>query len=310
MKLRIFWLGVVISMVVGCNDNDPPIPTAEQLAIDIEIIKEYLQANNITATEDTTGVFYRINTLGTGRIPKLGECVEVAYTGRLLGQEATFDSSEGLKRPLTSFINGWQIAFPKIPQGSTATLYIPSVYAYGRTAQTDIPANSILQFDVELIQVYAYNSFGLYCYDDPLLLPEVQLQKDVEGITQYLAQQNITAQVHSSELRYTIQTLGTGEIPKDDQCVRIKYAGRLLGSTSNFDENTTGTKFPMSRLIEGLRTGLKLLPKGSKATFYIPSIQAYGPKGSGSRIPPNANIIFEVELVDVVGYNATAGTCN
>jgi FKBP-type peptidyl-prolyl cis-trans isomerase len=229
----------------------------------------------------------------------------------VLGDTAAFDSNEGLKRPIVSFaVEGLRIALPKIPQGSTATLYIPSVRAYGSVGSGSIPPNSILQFDIELFEVYAYNSIGLYCYDDPLLLPEVQLEKDIEEITQYLSQQSITAQVDPSGLRYTIETLGTGEVPKDDQCVRIKYAGRLLGSSSNFDENTAGSKFPMSRLIEGLRTGLKLIPKGSKATFYIPSVQAYGATGSGARIPPNANVVFDVELVDVVGYNATAGTCN
>lgn len=309
MRRSAFGLVCLIAIVLGCNDNEPPIPVSEQLAIDIDLIKNYLAENDLTATEDTTGVFYTIHTLGTGPIPSLSNCIRVGYTGKLL-DGSQFEQSESLKSPLVNLITGWRIAFPKLPQGSVATLYIPSVYAYGRVARTGIPANSVLIFDVELFDVYAYNAVGAYCYDDPLLLPEEQLAIDTENIDAYLTANNIVAQTDASGLRYVVEQQGTGEMPVDGQCVRIKYSGRLLGSSTNFDQNNAGLKIAMTRLIDGLQTGLKLLNKGGKATFYIPSGQAYGATGSGARIPPNANLIFEVELVDIFGFNATTGTCD
>ena len=298
-------------LLIGCNKNNTPvIPPAVQLEKDIVIIDQYLADRGITATKDTTGVRYVVHTLGTGPTPSLSTCIRVNYTGTLLSDGSQFDANLSLKYPLAGLITGWRIVFPKLPQGSKATLYIPSVYAYGTSSQAKIPANSNLIFEVEVLDVYAYNSAGSYCYPDPLLLPEVQLAKDVAIIDQYLTDKGISAQTDPSGLRYTIQSLGTGAAPTLSNCILIKYTGKLLSDGSLFDQNGVGFKSPLKNLIQGLKTGLPFLPEGSKATFYIPSGMAYGPISSGSKIPANANLIFEVELVDVTDYNATTDTCN
>ena len=312
MRSRIV-IVLFLGLLIGCTKhNTPVIPPAVQLEKDIVIIDQYLADRGITATEDTTGVRYVIHTLGTGPIPTLSTCIRVNYTGTLLSDGSQFDTNSDIKFILSSpnLINGWKIAFPKLPQGSKATLYIPSVYAYGPSSQATIPANSNLIFEVELLDVYEYNSAGGYCYQDPLLLPEVQLAKDVATIDQYLAAKGISAQADTSGIRYTIQSLGTGAAPTLSSCVLIKYTGKLLPGGSLFDQNTSGFKSPLKNLIGGLRTGLQYLPSGTKATFYIPSGKAYGPVSSGSKIPANANLMFELELVDVTDYNATTDSCN
>jgi FKBP-type peptidyl-prolyl cis-trans isomerase 2 len=53
-------------------------------------------------------------------------------------------------------------------------------------------------------------------------------------------------------------------------------------------------------VIKGWTDGLSLLKKGSKARLYIPSSMAYGSRGAGGQIPPNANLSFDVEVVDVI----------
>ncbi|HEY5826433.1 MAG TPA: FKBP-type peptidyl-prolyl cis-trans isomerase [Cyclobacteriaceae bacterium] len=311
MRSRIV-IVLFLGLLIGCNkDTTPVVPPAVQLEKDIVIIDQYLADKGITATKDTTGVRYVVHKLGTGPKPTLSNCIRVSYTGTFLSDGSQFDTNSDIKFVLGSpnLITGWKIAFPKLPQGSKATLYIPSVYAYGPTAKDKIPANSNLIFEVELLDVYAYNSAGAYCYPDPLLLPEVQLAKDVAIIDQYLTDKGISAQTDPSGLRYTIQSLGTGAAPTLSNCIMIKYSGKLL-SGSLFDQNGTGFKSPLKNLITGLKTGLPLLPKGTKATFYIPSGLAYGPVSSGSKIPANANLIFELELVDVTDYNATTDSCN
>jgi len=300
----------LFGLFAACNKNTPAVPVTVQLERDIETIDQYLADNGITAIKDTTGIRYVIHTLGTGPMPTLSNCIMVNYTGTLLSDGSQFDSNPSLKYPLGGLITGWKVVFPKLPQGSKATLYIPSVYAYGTASQTKIPANSNLIFEVELLNVYAYNSAGAYCYSDPLLLPEVQLAKDVAIIDQYLADKSISAQTDPSGLRYTIQSLGTGPAPTLSNCILIKYTGRLLSDGSLFDQNSIGFKSPLKNLIQGLKTGLPLLPEGSKATFYVPSGMGYGTVSSGSKIPANANLIFELELVDVTDYNATTDTCN
>jgi FKBP-type peptidyl-prolyl cis-trans isomerase len=296
----------LIGWLSACNNATPVVPVSVQLDRDTEAIDQYLSNNGINAIQDTTGVRYVIHSLGTGPLPVYTStavsCVRVNYTGKLL--------ADSLNYPLSQLITVWKIIFPKLPQGTKATLYIPSSYAYGAVGQTNIPPNSNLVFEVELLDVYLYNLVSGYCYDDPLLLPEVQLAKDVAIIDQYLSDKGIAAQTDPSGLRYTIQSLGTGPTPTLSTCVLTKYTGTLLSTGAQFDQNMLGYKAPLKKLILGWRTGLQILPKGTKATLYIPSGMAYGPNSSGSRIPANANLVFEIELVDVTDYNATTDTCN
>lgn len=308
--MRVSFLVVLVGLFFACNKSTTIVPTSVQLQRDVDAIDQYLSNNGITAVKDSTGNRYVIHTLGTGTVPALSNCIRVSYVGKLMSDGSQFDANTSLKYPLTKLIAGWQVIFPHLPQGSKATLYIPSVYAYRSVAQTGIPANSNLIFDVEVLDVYSYSAVSGYCYDDPLLLPEVQLAKDVAIIDQYLSTNNINAQTDPSGLRYTIESLGTGPKPTLSNCITTKYTGKLLSTGAVFDQNTTGYKAALTKLIQGWKTGLPLLPKGTKATLYVPSGMAYGPVSAGSRIPANANLIFEIELVDVTDYNATTDTCN
>ncbi len=132
-----------------------------QLAIDIGRISTFLSANSITATEDPSGLRYVVTTLGTGQTPCLSNTVTVSYSGKVLlatGPSAgtlattTFDANSGVAFGLSGLILGWQIAFPKFPAGTSATLYVPSGLAYGTSSPTTkIPSNSVLVFNVQLI---------------------------------------------------------------------------------------------------------------------------------------------------------------
>lgn len=131
-----------------------------------------------------------------------------------------------------------------------------------------------------------------------------QLQKDIDIIDKWLVDNAITALTDPSGLRYVIATQGTGVKPTLNNTVTVKYAGKFLrdgvspASSVVFDQATTAVSFKLSGLIQGWQIGFQLLPKGSKATLYIPSGLAYGKNGSGP-IPANSNIFFEVELIDV-----------
>jgi FKBP-type peptidyl-prolyl cis-trans isomerase len=319
MKWR-FLVGFILLVVaLSCHKSNNVVPSNVQLEADIATIDEYLKTHGITnVVEDTTGLRYVIHTLGTGVTPTLSNCIRTAYRGTLLDGTEFENNTIGYETVLgtNSLILGWIIAFQHFPKGTKATMYIPSGYAYLNGERKDangnviIPANSILVFDVELLDVYAYNSAGGYCYSQPLLLPEQQLAKDVNIIDNYLSTNGISAQTDPSGLRYTIQTLGTGAKPTSANCIKAKYTGKLLSGGTVFDSNTLGYKSPLIRLIKGWQVGLALLPKGTKATLYIPSGMAYGPTGSGARIPENANLIFEIELVDVTDYDATIDACN
>lgn len=126
-----------------------------KLASDIVAIDEYLDAQSIIAVEDQSGLRYVIHEAGTGKKkPCIESYITVNYEGKILNGSTPFDKSTSpVSFPLSGLIVGWQIAFTKFTAGTSATLYIPSGYGYGPNAQGSIPANSILVFDVELVEV-------------------------------------------------------------------------------------------------------------------------------------------------------------
>lgn len=126
---------------------------------DIEIIDNYLKENNITAQSIESGLRYVIETEGTGDYPQFGQTVKVHYTGTLLDGtkfDSSYDRNEPLPFPIgrRNVIRGWDEGIALLKKGGKGTLYIPSILAYGPRARSEeIKANSILKFEVELIDI-------------------------------------------------------------------------------------------------------------------------------------------------------------
>lgn len=89
---------------------------------------------------------------------------------------------------------------------------------------------------------------------------------------------------------------GHGPKPGPDQQVQVRYRGQLADG-SVFDESQEPQWFALSSLIPGWRTALQEMPAGARWRLVIPSAQAYGAEGAGDLIPPNAPLVFEVELL-------------
>jgi FKBP-type peptidyl-prolyl cis-trans isomerase FklB len=105
-----------------------------------------------------------------------------------------------------------------------------------------------------------------------------------------------------SGLQYKVIKEGTGETPKAEDKVRTHYRGRLLNGTE-FDSSYKSNKpveFPVTGVIKGWTEALQLMKVGSKWELYIPAELAYGERGRPPVIPPNATLVFEVELLDIV----------
>jgi FKBP-type peptidyl-prolyl cis-trans isomerase FkpA len=135
------------------------------------------------------------------------------------------------------------------------------------------------------------------CEDPNFRDPAEQLAIDVEQIDNHIAASGQTAYKDVSGIRFSITSLGAGGLPPNfDQQVTVKYNGRLLDGTE-FDNGST-TNY-LSNYITGWQRGLPLLPKGTKATLYIPSGLAYGVDAYGP-VPGNSVLIFDIELQDVI----------
>lgn len=102
-----------------------------------------------------------------------------------------------------------------------------------------------------------------------------------------------------SGLQYKVLEEGDGPVPSESDQVEVHYRGQLLDGTE-FDSSYGGDPrvFGVGQLIPGWTEALQQMPVGSKWELYIPSDLAYGPNGRGE-IPPNAVLIFEMELLDI-----------
>jgi FKBP-type peptidyl-prolyl cis-trans isomerase len=144
-----------------------------------------------------------------------------------------------------------------------------------------------------------------------------QLPKDIEIINKYLTEKHLDALSTQSGLRYMIDKPGKGGSPKAGNIVKVNYVGKTLEGQI-FDTNIAEIaqknnmydarrpyeplefKIGEGGIIPGFEEGIKLLKKHAKAHLFIPSVLAYGPHQIGKYIMPNSNLIFEIELVDII----------
>ena len=107
---------------------------------------------------------------------------------------------------------------------------------------------------------------------------------------------NINAVKTREGLRYVITQIGSGDFPTVSSTVKANYKGMLMSNGTVFEQGPL--EYPLSNFIQGWQIGFQKLQRGGKATLYIPSSLAYGINGSPPQIPSNANLVFEVELID------------
>lgn len=149
MKKALYFLAVIalVFSAGACEDDTP------QSEIDAEIIQKYIEEHNLDAELISHGVYGVILDEGKGDKPNYYSKIKVNYTGYLT-DGTVFDSGTLTDQPLSGLISGWQVCIPKLGQGGSGTFIIPSGMGYGRTAAGSIPANSVLVFDITLIDFY------------------------------------------------------------------------------------------------------------------------------------------------------------
>lgn len=144
---------------------------------------------------------------------------------------------------------------------------------------------------------------------DQELAAKAQVGIDAQTMKAYLKANKIVALPVSDGIFYRITKKGTGPMPKNGDNVSMNYTGKLLND-SVFDSNVLPRfnhvepfifKLGTGQVIQGWEKGVAMLPKGTKATLYIPSGMAYGLNGRPPMIPANSILIFDVEVVDVKG---------
>lgn len=125
----------------------------EQFIEDLRLIESYIEVKgleNVQRTEE--GLHYVIIEEGDGVRPSISSEVRLNYVGRLLNDNV-FDSGFGSVFYVRDLIKGWQLGLPLIKEGGRILLIIPSKLGYGSRSAGLIPPNSVLVFDITLLEV-------------------------------------------------------------------------------------------------------------------------------------------------------------
>lgn len=169
---------------------------------------------------------------------------------------------------------------------------IRTVYEGGTPAMTDEEAQVVREAFMAKRQAAA-------AAEQAQLAGENKAQGDAFLATNATAE---GVQVTGTGLQYKVGTMGEGAMPKATDTVTVHYRGTLLDGTEFDSSYARGEpiSFPLNQVIPGWTEGVQLMPVGSKFTFWIKPELGYGANGGG-RIPPQATLVFDVELLGIEG---------
>lgn len=141
----LLFAGIFTLTMMSCDKES-------QAETDDRLIRDYIDANGLDATPTGSGLYYVIEEPGNDQHPEADDRVWVRYTGRFLNGDI-FDSSNGdiVNFPLNVLIQGWQEGIPLFGKGGSGILLIPSHLGYGPSGAGSIPGNTVLVFDIELV---------------------------------------------------------------------------------------------------------------------------------------------------------------
>jgi peptidylprolyl isomerase len=104
-------------------------------------------------------------------------------------------------------------------------------------------------------------------------------------------------------LKYVDLKVGAGPLPRAGQTVRVHYVGRLLDGTKFDSSRDRGQPYEFAlgegRVIPGWDEGVASMHVGGRRKLIVPPSLAYGDQGAGDKIPPNATLVFDIELLGI-----------
>ena len=262
----------------------------------------------IVGEEITTesGLVYIDFEPGTGEEAETGATVAVNYSGWLQDTGELFDDSISRTSAFQVIIGvgqvipGWDEGLVGIKEGGKRRLIIPSDLAYGEAGSGDsIPPNAVLIFDIELVVI-------LIPAPTPTPTPAPTLPAQTPGVPDE-SPPDVTGEevTLDSGLTYIDFAPGTGEVAQAGDTVAVNYTGWLQDTGEMFDSSIDGTTpfqvvIGTGGVIPGWDLGLPGLAEGGTRRLIIPPELAYREDGFGDTIPPNATLIFDIVLVDIL----------
>lgn len=233
------------------------------------------------------GIEYTITHKGNGPLPNTPkDRATILYKGQLWGDTTVFDASYKHGNVPISFhpgrggemISGWDTVFKYLHGGDRAIMKLPPQFAYGANARPGIPANSTLQFTVEVIDIIASPAKWDGTGKDTITTPS--------GLKMIM-----------------FETHPDSALAKAGSNVTLNYSGYLLNGYMFDSSVDRGMPYSYqvgrTPMIAGWAEAVNLLHEGEKAQIIVPYQLAYGAQGRPPMIPGKSDLIFDMHLIDV-----------
>lgn len=255
-----------------------------------------------------SGLYYQFHVNNGGELPNIGDLLEVTIACYVNDTTTIIPASNNilqLKEPAfaTDFMEG--VAMMHKGDSASFIVNIDSTFYYlFRTPELPEEFNStdVMRFDVKVNDFYPESEYVNKMVEAIKKQYPEETERAYAEMQQYFAENNVVVTPTASGLYYVMTEEGNGAMPKKGDNVKVHYTGKLLNGKV-FDssiERGEPIEVPigMGYVIPGWDEGIMLMSKGEKGVLYIPYYLGYGDRGAGADIPPFANLIFEVELVD------------
>lgn len=271
----------------------PGIPSNSTLLFEIKLLQvdkgtpiEPFNTSGLSALKGSKGIKYYEISRGSGPKAKPNDNAYVHYTG-WLPDGTIFTSSlkvsDGIRITVGAgeVIEGWDLLLPLMAQGSKIRAEIAPELAFGKEGYGNrVPPGSKIILDLEMVK----------------LSPEVHVSKwDAK---------NLDTITTASGLRYIVFDTGIGGLIQPNTIITVHYStytsdGKLLESSVKREEPL---KFPAGAglVIEGWDEASLLMRLGAKYQLIVPARLAYGTEGSLPEIAPNTDLIFDIEVLEVM----------
>lgn len=267
--------------------------------------------------------FYDVQ-VGTGDTPTFADSVSIEYTGWLEGGcmfDTSYPNEEPINFPVLQMIRGWQQGFTSMQEGGVRVLEVSPEFGFGAAGSPPrIPPNATLIFHINLINRITIQEAEATVQAEIATATAVAIDSRATIVAGGIPE-DLPPSCQNSEqpddapafgdidfdsfetlvegVRFYDIEVGEGESPALTDDVDVEYTGWLesgcIFDTSYPDEGPI--TFPLNGVIEGWQEGLSTMKPGGVRVIEIAPELAYGQRGSGAAIPPNATIIFHVELL-------------
>lgn len=276
-----------------------------------EVLKVYLESNNITVAPKPSGLYYIETKKGTGPLPKTGDVMKVNMTISMIESMPLF-STIGREPMEIEFgqpfdTPGFDEALGYMSKGTMAKLIVPSHIAFDSVGRGGmIPPYSTMIYEVEVLSIKSKAEVEKE-RETARKKEEMEADKarlaEQSKINTYLTKNNIKIDPKPSGMYYIENEKGTGKQIENGKTAKVHYTlynidGKMLQSSKEMGQPFS-VVVGQGQVIKGWDEALLLMRAGTKARIILPSSLAYGATARGEDIPAYAPLVFDIEVIEV-----------